>query len=179
MSRTLNVLHNLGRILDHAEKVLVVLFLVGIVVLIFSGVLSRFLFHYAIAFTEELARFLFVWGALLGAASALRTGEHSGIPLLANRFGPRGKRVIELFVAVGVTGFMGYLVFMTWQSTSRSYLSGQISTTTEIPVWVINLGMLIAFAIGVVRCLQGFFEGAFKPETHINAPTPNPDLEKD
>lgn len=154
----------LGWALDKAEKWVVVLFLVGIVGMIFSGVLSRYIFYYSIAFTEELARFLFLWGALLGASSAFRTGEHSGIPLLANRFGPRGRRVIEIFVAAGVTVFLCYLVFMTGVSSMKSFQSGQISTTTEIPVWTINFGMMIAFAVGVVRCIQGFLLGAFRPE---------------
>jgi C4-dicarboxylate transporter DctQ subunit len=160
--------------LDALEKWTVVLFLLGIVVLIFSGVLSRFVFHYAIAYTEELARFLFVWGALLGASSAFKTGEHGGIPLLANRFGPRGKRVVEILVAVGVTGFMCYLVFMTAISTMKSFHSGQTSTTTEIPVWTINLGMMIAFVVGVIRCIQGFFLGAFKPDASLSPPAQRP-----
>lgn len=150
--------------LDKFEKFVVVLLLVGIVALIFSGVLSRYVFHYSLAFSEELARFIFVWGALLGASSALRTGEHGGIPLLANRFGPRGRRVIEIFVAVGVTTFMCYLVLTTGLSTMKSFQSGQISTTTEIPVWTINFGMMLAFVIGVIRCIQGFFLGSFNSE---------------
>jgi len=150
--------------LDRFEKWVVVLFLLGIVTLIFSGVLSRFIFHYSIAFTEELARFIFVWGALLGASSAFRTGEHGGIPLIVNRFGPRGQRFFEIFVALGVMIFMSYLVYMTGVSTMKSYQSGQISTTTEIPVWTINFGMMIAFAVGVIRCIQGFLLGAFKAE---------------
>ena len=158
-------------VLDALEKWAVITLLVGIAVLIFSGVLSRFVFHYSIAFTEELARFLFIWGALLGAASALKTGEHGGIPMLSNRFGPRGRRVIEVFVALGVTAFMGYLVFMTSVSTMRSYHSGQISTTTEIPVWTINLGMMIAFAVGVARSIQGFLLGAYSNEVSLDAPT--------
>ena len=154
----------LSLILDRFEKVVVVILLTGIVVLIFSGVLSRFVFHYSIAFSEELARFIFVWGSLLGAASALKTGEHGGIPLLVNRLGSRGRRVIEIFVALGVVTFMGYLVFMTGVSTMKSFASGQISTTTEIPVWTINLGMMLAFLVGFIRSIQGFFLGSFKPE---------------
>ena len=153
-----------GVAFERIEKLVVVLFLTGITVLIFSGVLSRFVFHYSIAFTEELARFLFVWGALLGAAAAFGTGDHGGVPLLANRFSPRLQRAVEIFVAIGVTGFMAYLVFMTGVSTMKSYHSGQISTTTEIPVWTINLGMMLAFLAGVVRCVQGFFRGTFSPQ---------------
>ena len=132
--------------------------------MIFSGVLSRYVFHYAIAFTEELSRFFFIWGALLGAAAGMKTGEHAGIPLIVNRLGPRGRKVVELAVAAGVIVFLVYLVSMTWVSTQRSFTSGQISTTTEIPIWTINAGMMIAFAIAVLRAIQGFFLGSFSPD---------------
>lgn len=167
MSALRNVFVTANRVLDALEKYFIVFFLLGIVLMIFSGVLSRFVFHYAIAFTEELSRFFFIWGALLGAAAGMRTGEHSGIPLVANRFGPLGRKIIEIAVAAGVIVFLGYLVSMTWLSTSRSFMSGQISTTTEIPIWTINAGMMIAFAIGVIRAVQGLFLGRYSPAVEI------------
>lgn len=154
----------LGLALDAIEKWTLVSLLIGIVVLIFSGVLSRFVFHYSIAFSEELARFIFLWGGLLGASAAFKTGEHNGIPLIVNRFSPRWQRVVEIFVATGILVFMSYLIYMSGVATLKSFQSGQISTTTEIPVWVINFGMMLAFIIGVIRCIQGFFLGAFKAE---------------
>ena len=167
MSRMPKFLVSVSRALDVLEKYFITFFLVGIVLMIFSGVLSRFVFHYAIAFTEELSRFFFIWGALLGAAAGMKTGEHSGIPLIANRFGPIGRKVIELFVAAGVIVFLGYLVLMTWKSTSSSFFSGQISTTTEIPVWTINAGMMIAFAIAIFRAIQGLVLGKFRPDIEL------------
>jgi len=152
-----------GKILDLLEKYAIVIFLSGIVMMIFSGVLSRFVFHYAIAFTEELSRFFFIWGALMGAAAGMRTGEHSGIPIIADRTGRLGKKIIEYFVAIGVIMFLGYLVSMTALSTMRSFQSGQISTTTEIPIWTINAGMMIAFAMAFLRAIQGLLLGKFYP----------------
>lgn len=168
MTRLRRAVFHASRALDLLERSFIVFFLAGIVLMIFSGVLSRFVFHYAIAFTEELSRFFFIWGALLGAASGMKTGEHSGIPLVANRFGPAGRRIIEVGVAAGVIVFLGFLFWMTWVSTSRSFQSGQISTTTEIPVWTINAGMMIAFGIGIVRAAQGLLLGNFRPDKDIH-----------
>lgn len=168
MSSLPAILIKANRALDVLEKYFIGFFLLGIVLMIFSGVLSRFVFHYAIAFTEELSRFFFIWGSLLGAAAGMKTGEHSGIPLIANRFGPVGQKVIELLVAAGVIVFLGYLVSMTWVSTTRSFQSGQISTTTEIPIWTINAGMMIAFAIAAIRAVQGLFLGNFRPDMDIH-----------
>lgn len=167
MTGALNILTTANRVLDFLEKYFIVFFLVGIVLMIFSGVLSRFVFHYAIAFTEELSRFFFIWGSLLGAAAGMKTGEHSGIPMIANRFGPVGQKIIEYFVAIGVIVFLAYLVAMTWRSTSSSYFSGQISTTTEIPIWTINAGMMIAFFIALIRAVQGLFLGKFRPDMDL------------
>ena len=157
-------LRTLGTVLDVLEKWTLVGLLAAIIIFVFSGVLSRFLFHYAIAFTEELSGFMFLWSSLLGAAAALKYGAHGGIPLLANRFGPRGKRFIEIFVATGVTLFMIYLVVMSSVSVQKSFYSGQISTVTEIPVWTISFGMLLAFAIGVIRSIQGYLLGVYHPD---------------
>jgi C4-dicarboxylate transporter, DctQ subunit len=165
-----SVWQKLGQALDFIEKWILVVFLAGIVIFIFSGVLSRFVFHYSLAATEELARFMFVWSSLLGASAAIKYNAHGGIPLLANRFGPRGRKIIEVFVATGIVIFLCYLVIMTGVSTKKAFMSGQISTTTEIPVWTINFGMMLAFLIGVVRGVQGFLLGSFRPDFSTSDP---------
>lgn len=71
--------------------------------------------------TEELAGFQLAWVALLGAAWALRRGEHIGLDLLYQRFGAASRRRIDVVVAAAVAAFsllvLGYgglqLVLMT------------------------------------------------------------------
>ncbi len=46
--------------------------------------------------TEELASFLLSWTALLGAAYALRRGEHIGLDLLYKGFDARWKRIADV-----------------------------------------------------------------------------------
>lgn len=151
-----------GLWLDRIEKALVVGLIGGIVVLVFSGALSRYVFSYSIAWSEELARFFFLWGALFGAAAACKTGQHGGIPLLVDRFSPRLQRLVEAIVLAGMLGFLGYLVWQSWIMTTRALGSGQISMTTKIPIWVVNGGILLAFCLGIVRTVQGFLRGAYR-----------------
>lgn len=157
-----SLLRSLGIWLDRIEIAVVVLCCAGIVILIFSGVLSRFVFAYAIAWSEELARYLFLWGALFGAAAACRTGQHGGIPLIVDRLPPGGRRVVEVTVAAGVAVFLGYLAWQSWTSTTVALASGQRSMTTGIPVWVVNCGMMLAFLLAVLRTIQGLLAGAYR-----------------
>lgn len=50
------------------------------------GVISRFLLQSQSPWTEELARFLLVWMALLGIASVFRQQQHLGINILVQKF---------------------------------------------------------------------------------------------
>ena len=46
------------------------------IVVLFAGVVSRYVFHSPILWTDELGSFLFLWLAMLGAAVAFRNGSH-------------------------------------------------------------------------------------------------------
>jgi C4-dicarboxylate transporter, DctQ subunit len=156
------VLVTLGIWLDGAEKFLVVVLCGGIVVLVFSGALSRYVFSYSMAWSEELARLLFLWGALFGAAAACRYGQHGGIPLMVDKLPPWLQRVVEAVVFAGMLGFLGYLAWQSWETTTRALASGQINMTTKIPIWVVNAGMFAAFCLAILRTVQGFLQGAYR-----------------
>ncbi len=89
--------------------------------------------------TEELASFLLAWVALLGAAYALRRGEHMGYDTLFAAFGPRGRarctRFVQAcviaFAAVLVTGGIG-LVWMTLEL-------GQTTPALRLPMGAVYL----------------------------------------
>ena len=158
----IGIAERLATWLDRIEKTIVVVLVGGIVILVFSGALSRYVFAYSIAWSEELARFFFLWGALFGAAAACKHDEHGGIPLLVGKFPPAWQRRVERLVLVGMLAFLGYLVWQSFGTTGRALSTGQISMTTKIPIWAVNLGMLVAFALAILRTVQGYLLGNFR-----------------
>lgn len=151
----------LGRLLDLGEFWFIVLACTGIVVLVFAGVLSRFVFAYPMAWSEELARYLFLWAALVGAASACRNNQHGGIPLLVHKLSPVWQRAAEIFVAALVVLVLGVLAWQSLGSTLQGIDSGQTSLASGIPIWVINGIALIAYVLAIFRTLQGYRAGAY------------------
>lgn len=147
---------------DSIEFAAIVACGVGIVLLVFFGVLSRFFFHYSIAWSEELARYMFLWGALFGASAACRNAQHGGIPLLVDKFPYAGQRIIEVAVPFGTAFFLGCMAWQSYRSALRAFDSGQVSSTTEIPVWIVNGIAAAAFGLAVLRCIQGYFERAYR-----------------
>src|ERR1700753_1129698 len=54
------------------------------VVILFSGVVSRYVFDSPLFWTDELANFLFLWLSMLGVVVALRRDGHMRLTTLAN-----------------------------------------------------------------------------------------------
>lgn len=127
--------HGLNRVLEGA---LVVLFVV-LVLDVSWQVISRYALGAPSAFTEEVARFLFLWLAFVGAAYVTGQRGHLAIDLLS---GPtqseRARRAVRVAVfasslsfSAGVLGFGGVSLVVT------SATLGQISPVLGLPLWVV------------------------------------------
>ncbi len=151
----------LGRFLNLFERAIIIVCLFLIVALIFGGVLSRYIFHHSIAWSEELVRYLFIWGGLFGASAAFRSGRHSGIPLIVDRLPLSLQRACDWVVMLGSAGFTAFMAVQAFRGMARALRTGQMSSSTPIPIWVVNGLMGLAFAFCALRVLQAFF--AAKP----------------
>lgn len=68
-----------------------VIFLAIMTFLVFFQVVTRYLFSYSLAWVEELARYLMIWMAFVGAASLFKDNDHIRMDLVYNKF-PQGVR---------------------------------------------------------------------------------------
>jgi hypothetical protein len=60
-----------------------------------SGVVSRYVFHEPLIWTDELAGILFLWLAMLGAVVAFRRAEHMRMTALVAMSGARTRAFLE------------------------------------------------------------------------------------
>ena len=58
--------------------------------ILFAGVVSRYVFDSPLMWTDELATFLFLWLAMVGAVVAVRRGGHMRLTTFVNWVGPNG-----------------------------------------------------------------------------------------
>jgi len=85
--------------------------LVGaLVLLVGSGVLSRYVLNYSLAWSDELAGLGFVWLTLLGSVAACRRRTHMAMGFFPKWFGPAGQRWVGLYVNAAVLLFLAAAV---------------------------------------------------------------------
>lgn len=101
-------MNNILDVIFRSLEAVIGLMLALMVVLVFGNVVLRYGFNSGIAVSEELSRWLFIWGTFLGAIVALREHAHLGVDMVVARLPAWGKKaclilsqLIMLFI-VGV-----------------------------------------------------------------------------
>ena len=109
-----NPLSNLAGALDRAVAFVVeraaALLVVTEIVVLFAGVVSRYVFRSPLVWSDELASILFLWLSMLGAVIALRHGEHMRMTAFVSGVGPRGRALLDAFALAASLAFLALIM---------------------------------------------------------------------
>lgn len=123
--------------LDNAEEYLLVASLAFNVALVFLQVVMRYIFHNSLSWSEELARYVFLWQTWLGASYAVKEHRHLRVEMLADLLKGRPRLFFELFVLIIWFAFSLFLAYEGTKLTLFLAESGQRSAAMEISMsWV-------------------------------------------
>jgi TRAP-type transport system small permease protein len=91
--------------------------------------------------TEEMARFLFIWMIMLGAMLGVREGSHFVVDVWP-RLGPRPAALLDLIGGLAV--LVMALVFVWWGWEFTRFAFHRISELAELPLWLIHVAWPLA-----------------------------------
>ena len=91
--------------------------------------------------TEELARFLFIWTVMIGAMLGVRDSAHFDVDLLP-RLGARGDAFMRIVAKLGVLAIA--IVFVTGGIEFTRFAWNRTSELAELPLWLIHIAWPVA-----------------------------------
>ncbi|HEX4409782.1 MAG TPA: TRAP transporter large permease subunit [Xanthobacteraceae bacterium] len=163
----------LGMLVESAAALLVA----AEIVILFGGVVSRYVFARPLVWSDELASTLFLWLAMLGAVIALRRNEHMRMSAAVGMLPPARRATFDVFATAAALTF---LILIAWPA--YQYARDQLAITTPameitdawraaaLPVGIILMAIFacvrlvrrgsrstLAFALGVVVILVALF----------------------
>ena len=80
-------------------------------IILFAGVISRYVFNAPLTWSDELASILFLWLAMLGAVIALRRDEHMRLTTFIGMMSPRRRAWVEALGIVVIVLFAAGIWF--------------------------------------------------------------------
>jgi tripartite ATP-independent transporter DctM subunit len=126
------------------------------VIVLFAGVVARYVFNRPLVWSDELATLLFLWLAMLGSVVALRRGEHMRLTAVANWVPAAWRGGLETFTSIIVAVFVLEIIL-----PARQYFMDQASVTSpalDIPdSWrtaAIAVGAVLMMVVAIFRLAQ-------------------------
>jgi TRAP-type C4-dicarboxylate transport system permease small subunit len=143
----------LGR-LDVLVEATAALLMAALSILVFVGVIYRYVLLAPIAWIEEVVRFCLVWVTFLGTYLGVRRGQHIALEVVYHRLGPRGRRAVD---AVGRVLLAAFFAALAWYGAryARAFMGARtpyLGTPQGLTYAALPVGaLLLLVALSPVR----------------------------
>ncbi|EYD73116.1 TRAP transporter small permease [Limimaricola hongkongensis] len=128
---------------------------VGLLVLlvldVWLGVLVRYAIPLPLTFTEELARYLMIWMALLAVSSGIAYREHIGVEFLFARFPAKGRRYLAVGFDLIAFAFFALLFWYGLEFVERGFK--RQTMIFDMPKAYPFMGVPLAAALACIQLL--------------------------
>ncbi|MEC9488681.1 MAG: TRAP transporter small permease [Halanaerobium sp.] len=120
----------------------------------FINVVSRFTLKLSISYIEELEIYLYVWLVLLGSAIAFKKWKHLSVSIIVEKFSPKARKVVEVFVALFSIAFFVILLRFSITQIQDEILLDVTTTSMGLPLWWFSMGLPVGSVIIIIRIIQ-------------------------
>lgn len=140
---------------ENFEKYLLLLLLSSTVVIIFLQVVMRYLFHNSLTWSEELARYLFIWLIYLGISYGVKKEIHLTIDALDSLFDEKEQIVLGIIADVA---FLIFAAILSRYSLHNAVRSTRYSAALHLSMSVVYYAPVIGFVLTCIRLIQNILK---------------------
>lgn len=103
------------------EENLAALFMGGLLFVLFLQVFTRYALNDPLSWTEEAARYIYVYIVFLGASAAISDRSHVGIDYFAKALPIKVQWVVSLLVNLAILFVLAQLLWWGWRAAMRQW----------------------------------------------------------
>ncbi|GAA6207083.1 TRAP transporter small permease [Cognatishimia sp. WU-CL00825] len=144
----------LQRIDKNAERWLLLVFYVMLVVTMAIEVLRREIFSYSSIWGEEIVRYSFIYLAWIGASAAVKERAHIRIDVVLHYLGPKLKALVYIFGDLVMFGVAIVALYWSFETVLVSAKFGSVTDGLRVSkVWFLS-AVPIGFGLMMFRLIQ-------------------------
>jgi tripartite ATP-independent transporter DctM subunit len=149
--RPRSLLASVEHILGTSVEIPAALLVVAEIVILFAGVVSRYVLHAPLIWSDELASILFLWLAMLGAVVAFRRSEHMRMTALVAAAGPKLWAYLDVVATCAALAFLILIIHPGYEyAYEESFITTpalQISNTWRAAALPVGTFLMAVFAL--------------------------------
>ena len=152
------------KVIELIEKIVSCVSVAVMAVLVFANVIARYAFNSPLAFSDEIASYLFILMSFMGTAIAARRHAHLGLSIVTDRLSPKGRQYMGV-VMYGISAFFCLLVVIFGiPMVASQYQLGQETATMQWPEWIYGLFVPLGAAFAMLAFIAGMMIMLKEPE---------------
>lgn len=156
--------HYVVRLVDHTLALVLIALMVGMTINVLWQVASRYIFNDPSSYTEELARFMLIWLALLGGAYSFRRGSNISFDLITEQLPAHLKKHASLAALIIVMFFTATV--MVYGGISLMLLTlklKQSSAALQIPMGIVYFAIPLSGSLISFYCIVNLLDHLRSP----------------
>ncbi|MBO6755003.1 MAG: TRAP transporter small permease [Roseibium sp.] len=142
-----------------AAKASVVVISVVMIIVTLAQVIFRYVIAAPLPWSEELARYCFVWIVFLGGAIGLSRGIHLGVDLFVNMLPEPARRGLDVLTSVLIAAFAATVIYASYPVLNMNMW--QRSPALGIQMSWIYAAIPISMALIFLICSERVFAHVF------------------
>jgi TRAP-type C4-dicarboxylate transport system permease small subunit len=123
-------------------------------VIMFIQVVARRVFSRSLSWSEELARYLFLWLIYLGISYGAKIRKHIKIEAFLAVFPKKARPFVTILGDILFLGFAVFIIYTSFIWVQRQIMLGQLSPALHVPMWVIYASPFVGFIMTSIRQVQ-------------------------
>jgi len=148
--------------LDLVLEIIIALLFATMVGISAAQVFWRYVLNASLVWSEELARYLFVWIVFLASPLGIHRGIHIGVDLLISRFPFRWRRATMILTHILILIFLAFLIVLGLRVVKMNMT--QSSIAMGIPMGTIYLAIPVGAFWMILYTLRSIWEQARSDE---------------
>lgn len=143
-------------------KLLLTVLVTALCIVVFGNVISRYFLHFALAWSDEAARFLFIWVTFLGAILANAKNEHMNLDIVIQKVPAKLGKTILILANIVVLVILAFVLKggttitienLEWMSPAMEISYGMVFSIVPISCVILMLQTL-AKLYGIIKSFK-------------------------
>lgn len=144
-------IQKVDKYLSMIENAVIILGLSAMFLILLAQVIMRYVFSRPLTWSEEAARFIFVYVSFIGISYAYRQKGHIRMEVVVNLFPQAVRRGLEVLINLGTIALFCYMIPFSFRFIGIQ--AGVKATATHIPMSIVYTALPLGMALSCVRLL--------------------------
>lgn len=143
------------KLLDEKLELSICITLMSVITVVLGvQVFMRYVMHASLSWSEELARYCFIWLVYIGISYGAKIMRHIKIDAGLYLFPKNTRKYVVIVGDVVFFLFALVIVYYAWNLVGRQIKLGQLSPAMQIPMWIVYAAPLVGFILTAIRQIQ-------------------------